>query len=198
MKSLLLSFALCFALIGSANAQITTEKGSKSDATFLKMRKLDVLIKILPLALKKPQLDELLSSIEKARVIQKEALQKEDEVMARLDPDLDKAVTDGVEKGVYPSKSLQDSITKATRSMSTSRVLASLKMVDMIMVAIDKVFDAGQKKVKAGTFDPKYMDPTGQLDFKEKDKIRFFVKEVFLDPMSYNVLTDLLSKAPEK
>jgi hypothetical protein len=193
---ILVSAALAIVLATGAFAQVTTEKGSKSDQTNLKIHKLDLLIKILPLALKKEQFDDLLLAIEKGRATEKAQLQKEDDLLEGLDPKVSEALDAAINKNAYPSKDLQTEIAQKTTSTGLNRRILAAQIADQIYNAISKTFNAGQLKVMAGSFDDRFIDSSVKKgDLKDDTKIKFYITAVFLDTSAYDLLVALQKSA---
>ncbi len=177
-------------------AQITTEKGKQSDQVNIKISKLDLLIKLVPLALRKEQYPDLLTGIEKARDLERQALSKEDEQLAALDGDLTAAIDNAVEKGQYPPRTTQDLIAGKIQEMTNARMLVHYKMIKAVSDAIKSKLNAGQIKVIAGSFAPQFIDPSVPKDkMTDEVKIDFFIDRVFLDPLAYDLLLEMAKHA---
>jgi len=196
MKQLLLCLALCFALVAGANAQLTTEKGSKSDQINIKIHEVDLLLQILPLLLTKDQLNnDVLPALETVRNLEKKQLKLEDEALQNMEPDLDKALKDAYEKGAYPSKAIIGEVSKQTKDLGMKRLVVQLNMVSVMTAILEKTLNAGQKKALENSFDEKFIDPSAKAGtLSQEAKINFFVKRVFLDPLTYEILKKLAAK----
>jgi hypothetical protein len=69
-------------------------------------------------------------------------------------------------------------------------------MADSLYDVVNKLFDAGQKKIAANSIDWKLLDPTSDLDKKdEPTKIRAYIKAVLMDPLAYDLMILLAKKA---
>ncbi len=193
MKPLLLSLGLCFAVCSSANAQINTDKGTKSDLINMKIHQADLLLQILPLVLTKEQLtNDVLPAVEVARSLQKKQLMLEDDALANMEPILDEALTAAYEKGAYPSKKMIDEVVKTTKTLANKRIITTLNMVSVLTVMLEKTLNAGQRKAMINSFDPKFIDPSAKPEtMTDQAKMNFFVKRVFMDPVAYEILKKL-------
>jgi hypothetical protein len=69
-------------------------------------------------------------------------------------------------------------------------------MVEEFYNAIKGVFDEGQMKVMANSLDVAVLDPSVKKDsMKDEDKIKFFIKRIFLDEVTYDLLLKLQKNA---
>jgi hypothetical protein len=192
------AIALTVALATSACAQvITTPKGPKSDEINVKITKLDLLLKILPLALSKDQYRGLLISVAKARQKERELLEKEDDTLEQLDPAISAALDAALTKGAYPGHDIQDQIAGKEKDGSIRRTILIAQLTENIYNDIAKSFNTGQIKVMAGSFDDRYIDPKAKKgDLKDDLKVRFYITNVFLDPWAFDVIGTLEGIAP--
>lgn len=199
MKHLLLSIGLCLCLAASACAQITTPKGSRSDTINLKIREVDLLLKLLPLILTKDQLNsKILPTIEKNRDILRKELAYEDDELAKLESDLDTALTNAYSKGAYPARTTSQEVADKTSRLGLQRQIIVGAMTDNMIDALNACLNTGQKKALLGSFDLKFM--ATELGVKvetltDDTKMRFFVQNVFLDPIAYDILLKLAKTA---
>lgn len=189
---LLFSLLVACLLIPTALCQITTARGGQSDQTNIKLAKLNILIKVLPIAIRKSQFPDLLSAVEKARDIERDTLKHEDTVLATLDPTIQSLIDGAVEKGVYPSRDTQNEIQSKLAALTSQRLIAAAQMTSLVYDAVKAGFDAGQLKAMAGSFPDGFIQP-GAKDgtLSEDTKLTFFVKTIFLDPLAYDILVDL-------
>jgi hypothetical protein len=191
MKQFLLSIGLCLALVTGASAQIG-EKEKRSQEVQSKIRQVDLMIQILPLVLTKEQIREILPAVEKSRAKQKQILASEDDEIIKLEKKLDEALKAGYESGAYPPRDLQKEVWAVTKALAVRRQIARNEIVEDLYPVIDKVFNAGQKKAAANSLDWKALDPSAKIDdTKEDQKIKFFIRSVFMDPAAYDVLVKL-------
>lgn len=199
MKTLLASLALGLALIGSAAAQtpVTTPKGAKSDATFYKMRQIDTMLQLMPLNLKKEQIKKLLVQLDIARETEKQARMKEDDMLEKMDERVSKALSEAYEKGTYPPRDLQLEMLKNTQAMAISRGLVGDDILEAFYKGTMSIWEGGQMKVMMNGLDIAKLAPNLKVsEMKTEDKIKFFMRRVFLDPVAYDCLQKLQKYAP--
>jgi hypothetical protein len=188
--------AACLAPLACAQSPITTPNGARSDAINLKIRQIDILVQVLPLAIRKEQFSPLLGAIEKARAKQKQIVGLEDSDLAKIDGDVTTALNNALQKGAFPPREMQIATAKLFRAMAIRRQVAVGEMLDDLCAAIKKIFDEGQLKVMANSLDPYLIDPSIKKDSLTQDgKVRFFVQQIILDPVAYDVLLKLDEKA---
>jgi len=198
MKHLLLSLGLFAALSGAtfSQATVTTPKAAKSDATMLKIRQIDVLIQLLPLNLKKNQIDAILLQAEKAKEAERKIRMMEDDDLEKLDPKVSEVLRAALEKGAYPPRELQLEVSKLTRAMAIRRQVALAEMVDNFYTGVKDVLEPGQKTVMAKSLDIAVLDPSIKVDsMNEEAKIKFFIRRIFLDSTAYESLKELRKTA---
>jgi hypothetical protein len=197
MKHLLFSLGLFAALVAAAPAQSTaTPKAAQSDATFQKIRQLDVLIQLLPLNLKKAQIDLLLTALEKARDSEKKIRSLEDDDLAKLAPKISEALKNAQEKGAYPPRELQTEIAALTRAMGIRRQVATGEMVDDLYKVVDTGLEAGQKTVMAKSLAAAALDPSLKgVKMTDEQKVKFYIRQILLDITAYESLKDLRKTA---
>jgi len=175
---------------------IDAAKAAHSQEVQTKMRKVDLLLQIMPLVLRKDQFSPILAELERIRKKQSEVLSREDDEIIKLEAKLDEALKKANEDGVYPSRELQLECFKLTRALGTVRNMARTDFASELFKVVDTVFDKGQKAIAAKSLDWKLMDPSLKLDEKpQADQIKFYLKLVLLDPLAYDVLVDLSKKA---
>jgi len=192
MKNFLLCLGLVFALVAGASAQAVTSKGAQSDDVMLKIRQIDILNQLLPLAIRKEQFNPILTALEKARQKEKQIRELEDADLAKIAPDVTGAVKEGTEKGTVPNHDMQVRVMKILNAMAIRRQVAIGEMIQDFVDATATVFDDGQKKVMQNSLDKAALDPTLKpAEMSDDQKLKFFVKKVFLDTATYDILLKL-------
>jgi hypothetical protein len=175
---------------------VDTAKAAHSQDVQTKMRKVDLLLQIMPLVLRKDQFPAILAELERIRAKQAEVLSREDDEIIKLEAKLDEALKKANDDGIYPSRDLQLECFKLTRALGTVRNMARTDFASQLYKVVDTVFDKGQKAIAAKSLDWKLFDPSLKLDEKpQEDQIKFYLKLVLLDPLAYDVLVDLSKKA---
>ena len=174
----------------TALAQTTVpEYTKKSDAVQLKMRQNAILTQLTPLLLDKPQLSGLLSELERIKDKMEKIYASEAKTLEALEPDVDKSISNAIDRGVYPSKETQAKINKAVQSMQINRALESGKMIESLLIFIKKNFNEGQIKCMRGSFEPEFIDPINKgKNLKDDEKVAFFIRFIFLDSATYDVV----------
>jgi hypothetical protein len=199
MKLISLSVLVILALTPVIQAQSGTASDTKpmtpaerSAAIMQKVSQVDLLVQVLPLAIRKEQYGPLLTVIEKNRQKEKVIRSNENEDLLRIEQDLNKAVSDGLEKGAYPPKEMRFKAIKLLNAMSIRRRIAVKEMVEDVYKVVSTTFDAGQLKVMENSLDPASDDPTVKRESLDaKAKINFFIERVFLDTLVYDILLKL-------
>lgn len=198
MKNLFLLLGLCLLIPATsfAHQAVTTTNGAKSDATILKIRQIDMLNQLLPLGMKKDQYSPMLLAIEKCRANEKKIKEAEDVELAKLDADLDAAVKNAIEKGQYPPHAMEVHAANVINAMGVVRQYAINENVDTLYTAAKATFDEGQMTVMEKSLDVDKMDPSAKKEATDKPgKIRFFLRQIFLDPVTYDLLIKLQKNA---
>ena len=200
MKNLLISLGLFATLVCVAPAQIVvpiqTPKGPKSDAILQRIRQVDSLIQLLPLNLKKDQIDRLLLQQEKAKESERKIRMMEDDDLEKLEPRLSQILKAALEKGAYPPREFQVDVAKLTRAIAIRRQVAVGEMVEAFYEGVRDVLEPGQKTIMAKSLDIAVLDPSVKVkEMTEEQKIKFFIRTIFLDPYAYASLKELRKTA---
>ena len=193
MKRFSLAICLVLALVGAGIAQ---DKAAQSNIVLDKMRQIDLLNHILPLALKKEQILKMLPVIEKARRDVKLQTDEEAKFLAQNAAKVDKAVKDGIEKGDVPDKQLLRELNAMVRVFAMKRAAIASDNATMVLDVMKTTLNAGQMKVAANSLDFKIYNPNVKPeDIKEEDRLKLFVQEVILDPLAYDLLVKIQAGA---
>jgi len=190
--------ALCLAVLTAVSfgQTVDPDKAKQSQDVQTKMRKVDLLLQLMPLGLRKDQFPPILTEMERIRKKQAEVLAREDDEIIKLEAKLDLALKKANEDGVYPARDLQLECFKLTRALGIVRQMARAELINDLYKVLDTTLDRGQKTVAAKSLDWKQIDPTLKLDEKsQEEQIKFFLKAVFMDPLAYDVLVDLSKRA---
>lgn len=159
-----------------------------------KLRQLDLLNQLLPILWKKNQIETVLKALDgvKDRVADEEKIeaQKLLEKESKIDEQLDKSL----KSGTLPGKDLFNEVNSDISKMTAIRALIAHQNEDDVYTAMDKALTDGQKKEIANTLDPSIVDPKIKVaDLSQEAKIRFFVRYIMLDPLTYDLLIKLES-----
>lgn len=196
MKKPLLALLLV-ALAGAASAQTKslTPDGARSDEIMLKVKRLDALIQIVPLALTKEQIPPLLTAIEKVRQEDKKLRIDEDKELAKIDAKLTKVVDDGVNKDAYPPREVQLEVAALMRAMGLRRSLYVVEMVNNVYAVCKNTLNEGQLKTMEKSLKPELLgSPIKGEAMDEAARIKFFIQKVILDPVAYDLLVEMSRK----
>jgi hypothetical protein len=185
---------LCFGR--ASGAQSPADQAKKSDEIVLKMRKIDLLTQIIPLALTKDQINKLLPAIERARAKVAAVVKAEAADLLKLDGKLNEAIKTSIENGTTPPKKLLDELALDTATLSEKRLVAIDENTELVLKSFEDTVNAGQKKAAANSLAPQLFDPSLKPDkMTIEEKVRFFVKQILLDPQAYDVLIELAKHA---
>jgi len=193
MTRILICLAIVIGMLASAPAMAqTSDQGAKSDKVLMKLRQIDLLNMLIPLALTKDQIEAILPAIERARQNVRRVEKDEAATLEKLDSKVSDAIKKSIETSVAPPKALLDELAQTTKDMGDARVAA----VDENTMNVLKVFvatvNAGQKKAAVNSFSPAYIDPKAKPDtVTDDEKITFFVRDILLDPQAYDILVQM-------
>jgi hypothetical protein len=182
----------CLAISGAFGQSQLSDKGQKSDLVLDKIAKMDVLNFVLPLAMSKEQLRQLLPVLEKIRQRVRKVQELEADELRKLEPDIDKAIKDASDKGLMPSGELRKNIASLFKKFALNRQINIDLNTDDLQKTLEGIWNAGQKKTAANALNMKDYDPNAKVEeMKDEDKIRVFVREIMLNPMAYDILVKL-------
>lgn len=169
-------------------------QNAQSAATLQKMRQLDLLNQLIPLVLTKEQIRKVLPVIERARRDVKVQEDEEAKLLAQKAAQIDKAVKDGVEKGDVPNKELLKELNAMIRFFDMKRDAVANDNTQMVLEVMKTTLNAGQLKAAANSLNLKAFNPSIKVEeLKEEDKLKFFVREIMLDPLAYDILVRMQS-----
>jgi hypothetical protein len=181
------------ALVAGASPQ-TDEAGraAKADEILTKVRQLDVLNQILPVIMTKQQLRDLLPAIERARRNVRETQRKEFDELRKLDPKLEAAVKDALEKNKVPSVDLIKESAATFRLFEMRRRAVAQENEELVLKAFKEILTDAQEKAAANSLNPKLVDPNAEVSkLDQEQKLRLYVRGILLDPIAYDVLVKL-------
>jgi hypothetical protein len=187
---------LCALLFTGAFAQVSSDKGKRSDEIQIKVHRIELLLQILPVGLTKEQLNTILPKLEKIRAEQRKIMASEDDELAKIEAKVDTTLKNGMEKGVYPPQDALVEIRKVGAALAIRRNLVLSEMTDELYTEMKKTLNAGQLAVMAKTIEAKAIDPKKPEDVKDEPRIKAFIRAFILDPAAYEILVKL-SEKPE-
>jgi len=198
MKSTFRVFIAAFvgASVAVAFSQFTPARAKKSDEILVKARQLDLLNHLLPLVMTKDQLNKVLGVVEKCRSkVDRIRLDEANELL-KFEPKIDDAINRGVNRDLVPSKTLMVDLAKNFNAFSIRRQVAAGENADDVLAVMKKELNAGQLKTAANSHDLKVYDPNvDPSKLSEDDKLKFYIKDVILDPSCYDLLIKLTKTA---
>lgn len=171
------------------------ERAKKSDQVLAKVRQIDLLNQILPVLMTKEQLDKILPVVEKARQAVKDQQRRESEELVKLEPDLDKAIKDGNEKGLIPGQEVIKKVYAYFKAFAITRKSITDENTANVMAVVKATLNAGQIRSMQNALSPQSFDPSLDASkMTDDEKLKFFVQNILLDPIAYDVLVKLATK----
>lgn len=164
----------------------------EAEAILRKGRQLDLLNEILPVLMTKEQLKKILPSVEKARLAVRKVEAEELITLRVLEKQFDTMMKAAIEKGQVPSQEEMQSIALKYREMNFRRLEVSSENAEMVEKALRANLNAGQLKAAQNALSPARFDPAlDPTKMTDEQKLRFWVRMVLLDPLSYDLLVKL-------
>ncbi len=198
MKLVSFFVAGALALGAIAGAQTPSKNIQDANQVLVNIDKLNVVKFVLPLLLKKKQIGDMMAAMEKCRSKELEVRESDAKELLKLDAEVKKAVTAAVEKGDYPDKKLQAKVIAVQEAILTRRRIAVNENVQVLEDAAKLSLDEGQLKVMVNILDPKSVDPSAKPDkMTDEEKRRFYLRAVFLDGLTYELLKVMYKKAEQ-
>lgn len=171
-----------------AQAQPVNQKATDIQA---KIRQIDLMNNILPVLFRKDQLQQILPLIERARQAEANLLKQEEKILRDLEPTLDSAIKEGTEKQVVAKPELITKILNTFKGMQLARQVLSEEHVEKTLKLCEQILDEGQKKAAINALDPGFYKGKDAKSFSDRDKLKFFVGGILMDPLSYDLLLKL-------
>jgi hypothetical protein len=195
--TLLAIFALQSSFAPTALAQATPNKtNDRGTEIMLNIGRIDVLKFVLPVLMDKKQLNEILSGLEKCRTKEQQIRDLDLKELAPLEAEVSKAVEKGIDEGDYPNRDLQAKIIKITSALGIRRSIAINENIDLMLEVIKKHLREDQRKVMANIMEPSQINPgLKKSEMKEDEKLKLYIRQILIDPFTYDVLKKLYKKA---
>lgn len=199
MNRIFLTLFLLISLSLASPMAFAQTKTQKSDEILRKARQLDLLNHILPLVLTKSQIEQLLTPIEKCRKKVKEIEGMEADDLIKMETKVDAVLAKGYQNDLVPSRDLLREMNRLFNAFRIRRQIAASENADIMLEAMKKILNAGQLTTAEKSIDLKAYDPTADPEkISADDKLKFFIKDILLDPLSYDVLTKMLKDSKNK
>src|SRR5437879_4481825 len=109
MKHILFCLGLFFSLFGNGHAQ-SPDQTKRSEEIVAKMRQIDILNQVIPLALTKDQINKLLPAVERARAKVIQTQKDEAVTLEKLDGKITAAIKKSIQDGLTPPRDLLDEL----------------------------------------------------------------------------------------
>lgn len=189
---LLLALSSVLALTACAAAQsIDPERAKESTRILQNMRKVELMNQILPLTLERDQILQILPTIERIRDKVRKLYIQENTDLQAFDKQSQAAV-DAAMKGKMPDQEYVRKIVAFYRVNDIRRQIAASENVDLLYPVLEKVCNAGQMKVMANSLTLAFFEPDVKpAEATDKFRQKVFIREVLLDPMTYDLLLQM-------
>lgn len=191
---------LTLLIFGATTGALADDTGPSENAIKfdVNVRRLDILNQLLPVLLTKKQINELLPTLEKARANVRQVRADEDKLVQKLSVDLEKAIKAGVETQKIPTLKELATLNNVYRTFDITRGMTAYKNVDMVLEAFKKIANKGQLKVAAQSLNPRFFDNTADPSkMTDEQKIKVFIREIILDPLTYDLLVKIAKNQKE-
>ena len=192
-QKILLALSLVLAIAAFAPAQdIDPAMAKQSTEILTKMRKVELLNQLLPLVLSRDQILQILPAIERVRAKQRELTIKEHDALIQFDKSSD-AMIDASMKGQMPDQTNVRNIEVFYEAVDINRQALMGENLDNMMAVLTKVLNKGQLKVMANSLTLKFFEPDATSDEEKDDTVkeRVFVREILLDPLTYDLFVQM-------
>lgn len=172
-----------------ALTQLSPDKAKKSDEILVKIRQIDLLNFMVPLILTKDQINKLLVVVEKCRSKVDQVRNEEATELLKFDSKVTDAVNKGINKDITPGKTLMIELNNNITKFAFRRQLVADENADLVLAVFKKELNEGQRKAAMNAHDIKAFDPRVDVSkLTDDDKLKFFIKDVILDPYAYDLL----------
>lgn len=189
---LLLALLAVLVLSSFAAAQPSPSQVKRSAEIQRKLRELDILNQVLPILMSKEQIRAVLPSIERARQAVADAQAKEADVLTTLERKVDEALEAAMDEGKVPDPETIKEFTSTFAAFALIRKAVADANVDAVLAAMKENLNSGQIKAAANSLNPAMSDPTLDVsELTDEVKLRYFVRTVMLDPLTYGLLREL-------
>lgn len=161
------------------------------DSFSLKYEQLRIYGEVLPILMTKEQIRTILSSIEKKRETVRKVRKAEYDVLKKIEPDVDEAIGKA-EKGQMPDSALMTKLQQLSKNtLATTAAFGDVNAQDVADVVM-KTLNKGQLAVMANSVNPTDFHLTSKPEeMKQEEKVKIFVRDVFLNPDAYPLLVKL-------
>ncbi len=191
-KPILLLILLSLAAFSSAQSIPTETRIRRSSEILGKLRQLEILNQILPVVMTKEQIRQLLPTLEEVRATVRKTEELEYEEIAKLEARVDAALKEAYEIGKVPTQELFTDYLKTFARLSKARQLIADVNSGKVLAKLKEILNEGQLKLAENALTIPLSDPSQDpTKFDAEKKQLYFVKQILLDPMTYDILIKL-------
>jgi hypothetical protein len=190
MRRLLFVFAAVLALSSLTLAQDDPRKiRGTGEPIMRKLQQLEIYNHLLPLLLTGQQVKAIIPLIDAARDEDIQLAKEEIKVLQQLEPKLDTAIKAAKERQQVPSRELSADILKAAQGIQMARQIAAGKHAGLVLAKIKEVFDSGQLKIAANTYQD--LQQPGQPELTQDQLLTIWINRILLETEAYPILVEL-------
>ena len=191
-RKILLVLSLVFGLFAVSLAQDVDPEMAKQSADILtRMRKVELLNQILPIALTKDQIQQILPVLERIREKNRKLIEQEHKDLLEFDRSSSDAM-DAAIKGEMPKSDYVRNMEAFYKANDIRRQVAMGENIDILMPKLKEVCNQGQMKVMANSLTLAFFEPDLTAgDVNDEVKERVFCREILLDPLTYDLLVQM-------
>jgi hypothetical protein len=191
----LVSLLLVAALSGAQSSSVADAMAKKADEIYLAMYKVQIMNQILPLVMEKEQIRKLLPPIEKVRQRVTEYRKAEYQQLLNLEKPTNMALSEALASGKMPAKETIDKIGQHFVNSGLIRTQIAQENVDSVLTVFKATLNKGQLKAAANSLTLQFYEPDVKPEqATEEFRLRVFVREVLLDPITYDLLITMMNK----
>lgn len=168
----------------------------KSEATKIteQIHRLDVLNQILPVLMTKDQIKKMIVEIEKVRQTFRDNEKVEYDALKKVEDKVAAEVKRSTEKGDLPNEKLMEELGALRATFIANRNKLAVINTANIYLSMKTILNEGQMKAAGNSVDPRYFGVADPEKLAQEDKLRLWIQNVLLDPVSYDVLVELSKK----
>ncbi len=191
LTSLLLSVLLVFTC-SVAYAQKDTKEAEASNRVVRKIRKTFIYAQVLPVLIKPDQAKKILPVIERGRADLRKLNLEESKALVELEKELDETLKAASEEQRLPTPEMIKKIGVTSQAFKMRRQAAYVENVNRVEQVVRDLFDEGQIKTAAMSWDPRLVTPNINIDeMTEDQRFRLWIEDILIDDITYEVLIEI-------
>lgn len=199
MKRCLIAI-LCLGLFSTAALSqqplATPQHAAASTRVMKKYHQVMLLCQLLPILFDKGQWNSVLEAVDKTREQVRKTQENEYTVLVGDESSLDDMIDAGLQKEQIPELKKLTKVQNDLKALGITRSIIAAGNVETVMDAIKKVANEGQLHEMEGSLNIQLIDSAqDEKKMSEDDKLRFFIKNVILDPDAYDLMIKIMTKA---